>query len=86
MVQSIVLARFGRARTIIQAAVDREELPARTAPDLIIDAIMGRVISLVVLTPGAQRATISAKRDQYAASITDFVLQAVTWSAPRSRA
>ena len=79
-VQNIVLARFGGARTIIQAAMDRGELPARTPPDLIIDAIMGRVISLVVLTPGAQRATISAKRNHYAASITDFVLQAVTWA------
>ncbi len=79
-VQNIVLARFGGARTIIQAAIDRGELPARTPPDLIIDAIMGRVISLVVLTPRAQRATISAKRNHYAASITDFVLQAVTWA------
>jgi AcrR family transcriptional regulator len=42
MVQNIVLARFGGARTIIQAAVDRVELPARTPPDLIIDAIMGQ--------------------------------------------
>ena len=85
-VQNIVLARFGGARTIIQAATDRGELPARTPPDLIIDAIMGRVISLVVLTPGAQRAAISAQRDHYAASITNFVLEAVTWSAPRSHA
>jgi AcrR family transcriptional regulator len=86
MVQNIVLARFGGARTIIQAAVDRGELPDRTPPDLIIDAIMGRVISLVVLTPGAQRAAISAERDHHAASITDFVLQAVTHSAPRTPA
>jgi AcrR family transcriptional regulator len=86
MVQNIVLARFGGARTMIRAAVDRGELPAGTPPDLIIDAIMGRVISLVVLTPGAQRATVSVKRDDYAASITDFVLQAVRWSAPGSPA
>jgi len=85
MVQTIVLARFGGARAIIEAATDRGELPARTPPDLIIDAIMGRVISLVVLTPGAHRATISGKRDHYAASITDFVLEACAWSAPRSR-
>jgi|SRR5580700_8922061 hypothetical protein len=51
MVQNIVLARVGGDRTIIQAAVDRGELPARAPTDLIIDAIMGRVISLVVLTP-----------------------------------
>ena len=42
---------------------------------------MGRVISLIVLTPGARRVTISAARDHYAASITDFVLQAVTHSS-----
>jgi AcrR family transcriptional regulator len=82
MVQNIVRARFGRARIIIQAAIDRGELPALTPPELIIDAIMGRVISLIVLTPGAQRAAVSARRDSYAASITDFVLQAVTRSAP----
>ncbi|HWN00475.1 MAG TPA: TetR/AcrR family transcriptional regulator [Streptosporangiaceae bacterium] len=77
MVQNIVRARFGTVRTVIQAAADRGELPARTPPDLIIDAIMGRVISLIVLTPGARRATINAERDRYAASITDFVLRAV---------
>jgi hypothetical protein len=38
---------------------------------------MGRVISLIVLTPGARRATINAERDRYAASITDFVLRAI---------
>jgi Tetracyclin repressor-like, C-terminal domain len=77
MVQNIVRARFGTIRTIIQAAADRGELPARTPPDLIIDAIMGRVISLIVLTPGARRATINAERDRYAGSITDFVLRAI---------
>jgi AcrR family transcriptional regulator len=77
MVQNIVRARFGTVRTVIQAAADRGELPARTPPDLIIDAIMGRVISLIVLTPGARRAIINAERDRYAASITDFVLRAI---------
>ncbi len=77
MVQNIVRAWFGGARMIIQAAVDRRELPAGTPPDLIIDAIMGRVISLIVLSPGAQRAAIYARRDYHAASIADFVVQAV---------
>ncbi len=77
MVQNIVRARFGGARMIIQAAIDRSELPAGTPPDLIIDAIMGRVISLIVLSPGAQRAAIYARRDYHAASIADFVVQAV---------
>jgi AcrR family transcriptional regulator len=87
MVQSIVRARFGHGRAIIQAAVDRGDLPGGTPPDLIIDAIIGRVISLIVLIPGAQRATISAARDQYAASVTDFVLQAITrYSAEHGRA
>jgi hypothetical protein len=31
-----------------------------------------------VLSPGAQRAAIYARRDYYAASIADFVVQAVT--------
>lgn len=86
MVQNIVRARFGRAGAVIQAAIDRGELPAGTPPDLIIDAIMGRVISLIVLTPGAQRTTISARCDFYAASIADFVLQAVNPGEPRSPA
>ena len=63
MVQNIVRARFGTVRTVIEAAAGRGELPARIPPDLIIDAIMGRVISLIVLTPGARRATINAERD-----------------------
>jgi AcrR family transcriptional regulator len=80
MVQNIVRARFGGARAAIQAAVDRGELPAGTPPDLIIDAIMGRVISLTVLTSGAKRAAINSGRDRYAASITDFVLRAIARS------
>jgi hypothetical protein len=36
--------------------------------------------------PGARRATISAARDHYAASIIDFVLQAVTHSSAGNRA
>jgi AcrR family transcriptional regulator len=78
MVQNIVRARFAGARTVVQAAIDRGELPGGTPPDLIIDAVIGRVISLIVLTPGAQRVTINA------ASIADFVLQAVTTSPPRT--
>jgi hypothetical protein len=39
---------------------------------------MGRVLRLIVLTPGAQRAAIHAQRDQHAAAIADYVLQAVT--------
>lgn len=84
MVQNIVRARFGRAGTLIQAAIDRGELPAGVPPDLIIDAIMGRVISLIVLTPGAQRASINARRDDYAVSITDFVLGAIAGAGGRS--
>lgn len=86
MVQTIVRARFGRAGAVIQAAIDRGELPAGTPADLIIDAIIGRVISLIVLTAGAQRTAINDRRDYYAASITDFVLAAVGHSELRSPA
>jgi AcrR family transcriptional regulator len=78
MVQNIVQARFGTGQSVIQAAIDRGELPPGTAPDLILDAIMGRVLRLIVLAPGAQRAAIHAQRDQHAADIADYVLQAVT--------
>ena len=78
MVQNIVQARFGTGESIVQAALDRGELPAGTAPDLIIDAIMGRVLRLIVLTPGARRAAIHAERDQHAKAIADYVLAAVS--------
>jgi len=78
MVQNIVQARFGTGQSVIQAAIDRGELPPDTAPDLILDAIMGRVLRLIVLTPGAQRAAIHAQRDQHAATIADYVLRAVS--------
>jgi hypothetical protein len=77
MVQNIVQARFGTGQSVIQAALDRGELPAGTAPELILDAIMGRVLRLIVLTPGAQRTAIHAERGQHAAAIADYVLQAV---------
>jgi hypothetical protein len=77
MVQNIVRARFGTMRVILEAAAGRGELPAKIPPDLIIDAVMGRVISLIVLTPGARRATINAERARYAESITDYVLAAI---------
>jgi AcrR family transcriptional regulator len=78
MVQNIVQARFGTGASVIQAALDRGELPPGTAPDLIIDAIMGRVLRLIVLTPGAQRAAVHAERDRHAKAIADYVLAAVT--------
>jgi AcrR family transcriptional regulator len=78
MVQTIVRARFGTMRVILEAAASRGELPAKIPPDLIIDAVMGRVISLIVLTPGARRTTINAERARYAESITDYVLAAIT--------
>jgi AcrR family transcriptional regulator len=78
MVQAIVRARFGTSQSVVQAALDRGELPSGTAPDLIIDAIMGRVLRLIVLTPGAQRAAIHAERDRHAAAIADYVLRAVS--------
>jgi len=76
-VQSIVRARFGIVRDVIAAAAGRGEIPARIPPDFIIDAIMGRVISLIVLTPGARRAAINAERARHAESITDYVLAAI---------
>ena len=76
-VQSIVRTRFGTMRAVIEAAARRGELPARIPPDFIIDAVIGRVISLIVLTPGARRATINAERTRYAESITDYVLAAI---------
>jgi AcrR family transcriptional regulator len=78
MVQAIVKARFGTGQSVVRAALDRGELPPGTAPDLIIDAIMGRVLRLIVLTPGAQRAAIHAERDRHAAAIADYVLRAVS--------
>jgi len=77
MVQSIVRARFGTGQAVVAAALDRGELPPGTAPELIIDAIMGRVLRLIVLTPGARRAAIHADRDRHAAAIADYVLQAL---------
>jgi AcrR family transcriptional regulator len=76
-VQSIVRTRFGTVRAVIEAAAGRGELPARIPPDFVIDAVMGRVISLIVLTPGARRAAINAERTRYAESITDYVLAAI---------
>jgi hypothetical protein len=64
-------------RMVIEAATGRGELPARIPPDFIIEAVMRRVISLIVLTPGARRATINAERARYAESITDYVLAAI---------
>jgi AcrR family transcriptional regulator len=77
MVQNIVNARFGTGQSVIQAALDRGELSPGTAPDLIIDAIMGRVLRLIVLTPGSQRAGLHDQRDRHAAAIADYVLRAV---------
>ncbi|TMR94899.1 hypothetical protein [Nonomuraea basaltis] len=78
MVQNIVRARFSTGRSIIQAALDNGDLPEDTSPDLIVDAVMGGVLRLIVLTPGAQRAAISADRDRDARTVADHVLQALS--------
>jgi AcrR family transcriptional regulator len=78
MVQNIVRSRFSGGRSVIQAALDDGALPEGTSPDLIVDAVMGGVLRLIVLTPGAQRTAISADRDRYAQTVADFVLEALS--------
>ncbi len=72
-----VYGEVGGGRWIVQAALDRGELPPGTSPDLIVDAIMGGVLRLIVLTPGTQRAAIHADRDKHAAIIVS-VLRAIS--------
>ncbi|MFG1998526.1 TetR/AcrR family transcriptional regulator [Spirillospora sp. NPDC048911] len=73
-VLTIARARFDAARELVRAAVERGELPAATPPDLVIDAIMGRVLSAIVLTPGRERPRIAAEPARHAAAAVDFVL------------
>ncbi|MFI6291395.1 TetR/AcrR family transcriptional regulator [Nonomuraea sp. NPDC050790] len=77
MVQNIVQARFSLGHEVVEAALERGELPPGTSPDLIVDAIMGGVLRLLVLTPGTRRAAIHAERARHAAAIADAVLRAV---------
>src|ERR1700689_1806867 len=64
-VQSIVRARFGTMRVVIEAPPGGGNPPAQIPPALIIDAIMGGVIGLIVLPPGARRPTINPERARY---------------------
>ncbi|GAA2609082.1 TetR/AcrR family transcriptional regulator [Actinomadura fulvescens] len=76
-VMNIARARFDAAREVVRAAVERGELPAGTPPDLVIDAIMGRVLSGIVLTPGRARPRIAAEPARHAAAAVDFVLSSL---------
>ncbi|MEU5877121.1 TetR/AcrR family transcriptional regulator [Spirillospora sp. NPDC047279] len=77
-VLSIARSRFDVARELVRAAVGRGELPSGTPPGLVIDAIMGRVLSTIVLTPGRDRPRIAAEPTHLAASAVDFVLSSLT--------
>ncbi|MFI0448992.1 TetR/AcrR family transcriptional regulator [Actinomadura sp. 6N118] len=77
-VLNIARARFDAARELVRAAVERGELPAGTPPELVIDAIMGRVLSAIVLTPGRERPRIAAEPSRHAAAAVDFVLSSLS--------
>jgi AcrR family transcriptional regulator len=76
-VLTIARARFDAAREVVRAAVERGELPAGTPPALVTDAIMGRVLSGIVLTPGRDRPEIAAEPRRHAEAAVDFVLDSL---------
>jgi AcrR family transcriptional regulator len=70
----IVIPHVEGARALLHRAVDRGELPADTAVDLLLDSLYGAIVIRMILSPPGQRAELAAEPYRYAAPIVDFVL------------
>lgn len=64
-------------RQIATRARARGELPAGTAPTLILDLVVGGITNHVVSTPARLRAAVAARADEYIRELVDLVLAGV---------
>ena len=64
-------------RPIVLRAVTRGEIPARTSPALVLDAVGGILVNHVLWTPAGKLPALAAGSAGYAERIVDFVLSAV---------
>ncbi|MCX4098598.1 TetR/AcrR family transcriptional regulator [Nocardia sp. alder85J] len=65
------------ARSIVQRAVDRGQLPPETSVTLLLDTLSGAVLMHAQAVPPQLRARQAAQADAYAGELVDFVLGAV---------
>jgi len=74
--EQFVQANVLTVRRIVRRAVSRGELPAGTAVDVLLNALVGGLMMQCLTTPPARRARIAKDADRYIESLVDLVLAA----------
>jgi hypothetical protein len=72
--EQFVRANVSAVRRIVQRAISRGELPAGTATNLILDALIGGVMMRYLTTPPFRRARLAKDANRYTESLVDMVL------------
>lgn len=72
--EQFVQANVVTVRKIVRRAVARGELPADTAVDLLLNALVGGLMMQCLTTPPSRRARIAKDADRYTESLVDLVL------------
>lgn len=70
----LLRANVATVRRIVRRAVVRGELPAGTAVDLLLDALMGGLMMRCLTTPPSRRARLAREANRYTESLVDLVL------------
>lgn len=72
--EQFVAVNVATVRKIVRRAVARGELPARTAGDLILNALIGGLMMQCLSTPPSRRARLAKDANRYTESLVDLVL------------
>jgi AcrR family transcriptional regulator len=72
--EQFVQANVVTVRRIVRRAVARGELPAGTAVDLLLNALVGGLMMQCLATPPSRRARIAKDANRYTESLVDLVL------------
>lgn len=72
--EQFVAVNVATVRKIVRRAVARGELPARTAGDLILNALIGGLMMQCLTTPPSRRARLAKDANRYTESLVDLVL------------
>lgn len=73
-VQQLVRACFAVVHQVLDAAIERGELPPDVTPELVSDLMIGSVVGRMIRTPGRDRPLTKAERDRQAQDIADHIL------------
>jgi AcrR family transcriptional regulator len=73
--EALQRSQIRAARTIVERAVERKQLPADTSVTLLLDTLCGGAIMHAVGTPPSRRASVAANAAEYVEELVEFLVK-----------